>query len=157
MTIYREILRFAVFAAMSATLLSCSFFKEREIKAEATKAIRAKVRQTLEVELQATLGDKNVRGKDFVDFVQNHTEVNVESMQEISPTQYHLETSIRSPSPEVRKVIFEILSKLDAKKANSFNFADAMDLIHQQRPEMTIETEQKSGFDLHEAHGNWVL
>jgi hypothetical protein len=156
-SLYIKIARTLLLIVLCLTLPSCSFFKERQVKSQATSSITDSMEQSLTTEVKAALGEKGVRNKDFVDYVMNHTEIEVVSVQEVSPSQYQVQTKVHTMSPESKKVIFGILANSDYKRASAFNFSDGLELIHHERPDLPINVDQKIGVDVHEDNsGNWV-
>jgi cell division protein FtsL len=137
-------------------LTACTFLERREIKSKASDVVLENVRKTLEAEQRLLIAEKNTRGKDFAEYVQNHTEVEVTDMREISATQYQLEMKIRTVNPEARRMILEMLAKMDDRTARAFNFSNALGLMQQQRPDLVIEVEQRATVNLRQVNGEWV-
>ena len=140
----------------SVLLTGCEYFKNREIKAAGTDLIMEQIGGTLDQEQSTVIHGLNTRGKDFTKYVQNHTEIKVLNLTEVTANDYFLETKIHTISPIIRQMILEMLAKMDSRTANAFNFANAMGLIHQEKPDIEIEVEQNLSIEVHNKNGKWV-
>ena len=138
------------------SLSSCTLYKNHEIRKATNEIVLKDFARKLDLEQNDAIQDRNTRGKDFSQYVQSHLVIEISQIKEITGDDYLVEGKVRIINPEIRRIILEMLSKMDSRTANAYNFGEALGLIQQQKPDTPIEIEQSLSIELHQKNGDWV-
>jgi hypothetical protein len=136
-------------------LPGCSFFGMGAVKSSAKVVALEKLRRVLEIEIGETITKKHPRSSDYVAFVIQNTEVEVESAVEVTPSQMQMKMHVRTINPEARQILLEIVGKLNGNKANAFNFTDALSMIKTQKGGLDVYKDQRFTLDLRKEGFSW--
>lgn len=139
----------------SILLPGCSYFGNGAIRSSAEVTALEKLKSVLQTEVDATITKNHPRANDFIVFVQQKTSTNVESIVEITDDQRQVKMKVHTINPEVRQMILEIVGKLEGKKANAFNFTDALGMIKMQKGEAQLFVEQNFTLTLRRDGFSW--
>jgi hypothetical protein len=144
-------------AALAALLLpGCTFFGMGAVKSSAKVVALEKLRRVLEIEVGETITKQHPRANDYVAFVIQNTQADVENAVEITGSQMQLKMHVRTINPEARQILLQIVGKLQGNKANAFNFTDALSMVKTQKGNMEDYKDQIFTLDLHKEGFHWV-
>jgi len=104
---------------------------------------------SLRKEFDDTLGPGHARREDYVGFVIKHSHIDITSLRQIREGEYLATVKLHSVSAGTRQVLLSVFKPLEGRTANSFNFTDAIGLIHQRQPELEIEHDQTFDVPVH--------
>lgn len=112
------------------------------LKSKAKDQVLADFEKTLGIEFDQVVKSNTPRRADFIKFVINHSHLEVTAIKEIKSDDHLVRIQLHTISGEARHTLLAVLAPLSGRAASSFNFANAVSLIHQQNPELKIEVDQ---------------
>lgn len=136
-------------------VIGCSYFGNGAVRSSAEVVSLEKLKAVLLKEVDATITKSHPRANDFVVFVLQNTKAEVENLIEVTDDQRQVKMKVSTISPEIRQMILEIVGKLEGKKANAFNFSDALGMIKLQKRDTNMFVIQNFTLDLHKTDFNW--
>lgn len=152
---FRVLLPLTLFS-VSLFLSGCSYFGDGAIRSSAEVISMEKLKAVLKTEVNATISPNHPRANDFIVFVLQNTKAEPESIVEITAEQRQVKMKVRTVSPEARQMLLEIVGKLEGKKANAFNFTDALGMIKLQKGSANLFVDQNFTLTLHKNSYRWV-
>jgi len=119
----------------------CSWIEGYQVRSKAKEALEKEMLQTLGHEFDDAVSGANIRREDYIQFVIKHTHSEIRTMKQVRENDYLASMQVHTISGPARETLLAILKPLTGKGLNSFNFANALGLIHQQQPTLVIEVD----------------
>jgi len=139
----------------SFAISGCHYFGNGAVRSSAEVVSLEKLKAVLKTEVDATVTKDHPRSNDYIAFILQNTKAVPEQLIEISDTQKQVKMKVRTINPEARQMLLEIVGKLQGKKANAFNFTDALGMIKVQKGESFLFVDQSFTLTLQKAGFAW--
>jgi|GEM_PF-1451566 hypothetical protein len=137
-------------------LASCSW-GNGAIKKRAILEAQSQFREVITKEAEAAIENNWLR-EGFVDYVEKHSEFDVEDLKVFGDNNAVALVSLKSIDPNQRKILAEIAGKVEKDKVRNFNFSNALRLISQQTG-MSRENVKLPSYEiqLKKGNGDWTI
>ena len=147
---------FSLYIVITSLLSGCSYFGNGAVRSSAEVISMEKLKSVLQTEVDATVTKNHPRANDFVFFVLQNTKTDVEAIIDVTDEQKQVRMKVRTISPETRQMLLEIVGKLEGKKANAFNYTDALGMIKMQKGEANLFVNQNFILTLKKDYYRWT-